>query len=185
MSQSGLHDKLKYNMEQMQNLRKHLQNLPFKNKDDIPTSENLPRLKPVMFNNTKEMDHKELDLLRKLVTDDDLSVIQDIMKYRNIPVTAKTKKDVLDHYKFNNCRKSNFRINAICKVSYKNGFFYDITEDNNVIIDNSCEVIPAIKSNIKTMCDTELHSFIASNSISVLACDALNPKMVSIHTPYK
>ncbi len=175
-------------MGQMKRLREVLKIVKLKRPKHRPDGPDgtLPTLKQPDRKNQEKKDNEELDLLKCLILDNNVSVIPQLLQYRKIKCkTIPTKKEVLEHYQRKSCTKSNFRLNNKNQVSFKNGFFYHISEPNSTIINYDTEVIPVITTGVKTMTDTELDSFIMSNSISVLACNQLEPKMISIHTPHK
>nr|WOZ57643.1 hypothetical protein MmNV_50 [Menippe mercenaria nudivirus] len=182
MSKRRVLENIKHNQNELKKLRTCIQFSGISQLHHSPSNpENLPKLEAYVEPNTLKEDEEELQLIKILVLKEKVPL--DIFKFRSLKGLL-TRSEIVDHYKYKSCYKSNFRLNDRHEVSYRNGYFYDIMESASVILNINHEVIPLIKTSYKTLTDDEITTYSTSNSINILSSHTLKPEVVTIHTPH-
>lgn len=133
-----------------------------------------------------EDDMKELHLLKRLIIDDDETVIEELAALRHLSSPAPIdKQQLLNDYRYSASYYSKFRLMNDDLVSYRNGFFYKIDENPDTIINFDTESTPAMFSGMKLFDSAALRQHHMSNCINMLSCSMLKPSSITFHTPNK
>ncbi|UBZ25650.1 hypothetical protein QKT26_gp60 [Carcinus maenas nudivirus] len=180
--------KMLYNMTQLSGLREFTKNNVAITNLHSPQSNTLPNMTIEKKERTINDDIEELSWLKELFVDecDEDEVEELLLKLSSINRMKFNSKHCAFMYYNNSGHNSSFRLCEIDKniqVSYRNGYFYNIDEDIDTIIDYTTESIPAIFK-LKAPNHIDLKNHHISQSINAISCRRFNPNSLSIHTPY-
>ncbi|UOT91818.1 KM727_gp58-like protein [Aratus pisonii nudivirus] len=187
MSAKEFKKKLSYNMKQLKNLQNLLNQevVRFTEQDHHPKDKNLPVLDKPESKFSIDEDVEELKNLKKLIMENDESVLPVLSLSRHVSTPFQNKEDAIQEYINNTNYYSQFRLNKYQKVSYRNGYFYNIDEDIDTIINFNSESTPAALAKLGKCTAIGLKRHNLANCVNVISCHKLNPKYVSVYTPNK